>query len=167
MAEIPLHVLAASPDPTAANAPTVAFNTGSNRPFLKFDADTDQRATWTLRLPDNYSSGPILNIQWGADTATSGNVDWEVEVMKLDPNTDTADAETDSYDATPNVGTDTHLGTTAGRLHEIAVSLTNFDSAGAGDYIAIRLYRDADDATNDTMLGDAFLHAASLEYTEA
>jgi hypothetical protein len=165
MAEIPLPILAASPDPTAANAPTVGFNSGSNRPYLALDAATDQRAVWTLRLPDNFSSGGELNIQWGADTATSGDVVLTAEVMALTPNTDTADAETDSYD-TVNSVTDTHLGTTAGRLHEATITLTNADSMAAGDYIAIRIARDADNAS-DTLAGDVFIHAVSLEYTES
>ena len=88
MASIPLAILGAMPDPTAANAPQIGFNSGSNRPYLAFDAATDQRAVWTFRLPDDYSSTPELHIQWGADTATTGNVVWATEVMALTTNTD-------------------------------------------------------------------------------
>jgi len=150
------------PDPTAANAPELGFTSTSNRPFLVFDAGTDQKAVWQFRLPDDYVGTPELHVIWGADTATTGNVVWAAEVMKLTPNTDTTDADTDGYD-TANTNTDAHDGTTAGRLHTATITLTNEDSMAAGDYVAIRVSRDADNAS-DTMAGDAFVHAIEFEY---
>ena len=161
-----LPIRAAQLDPT--NPPARLYASGTLRPYLAFDGGTtDELVTWTFRMPSDYASGLKCIIQWGADTATSGDTKWGCVVMAITANTDTADAETDSYDTgTPNTITDTHLGTTAGRLHECEITLTsNIDSLTASDYAAFQFYRDASDTTNDTLSGDAFVWAVSLEYT--
>lgn len=161
--QINLDIGAAWPD--ASNPPAVLYTT-ANRPYLAFDASTDEKCLWVFRLPDEYSSAPTVEIDWGAASATSDNVVWAVEVMAITPESDTADAATDSFDATPNTTTDAHLGTTAGRLHTATVTLTNIDSAAAGDYLVLRLSRDADNAS-DTMTGDAYVHTVTMFYTTA
>lgn len=158
-----LPLLAAVPDPT--NPPGVAFTTTANRPRLVFDSNTDEKVVWTFRLPANFASGLTARIIWSGTTSvtTSDTVRWAVEVMKLTPDTDSVDSDVASFD-TANVVNDDILGTQARRPQLASVTLTNADGAVAGDYVAIRLSRDADDAADD-LAEDAYLWAFSLEYT--
>ena len=155
-----LPILAATPD--ATNPPAVAW--ALNRPYLAFDSATDEIIVWTLRMPADYASSPLLKIQWGgtASTTATDTVVWGCEVMALTADTD-GDPDTDSYD-TINTVSDDILGTTAGRVQEASLTLTNADSVAAGDYVALKFRRDADNGSDD--LGeDARLWALSLEYT--
>jgi len=128
---------------------------------LLFDASTDQACCWQFRLPVNYSSSPVLKIQYSMNSAISGAVYFQVSVMAVTDG-DAANINTDSYD-TANSGNATVPGT-AGYLDEISISLTNADSMAAGDYVKINVNRDADNAS-DTATGDAEVVAISLEYT--
>ena len=83
-----------------------------------------------------------------------------VEVMAV---TDGEDVDTDSFD-TANASAETTVPGTAGLMDEISITLTNADSLAAGDYVAVRLSRDADNAGDDAS-GDLELWAFSLEYT--
>ena len=87
---------------------------------------------------------------------------WGCEVMASTGDTDGA-LDSDSYD-TINTTTDDILGTTAKRHQSASITLTNFDSGAAGDYVALKFRRDANDAADD-LTEDAWLWAVSLEYT--
>lgn len=155
-----LPILAAVPD--ATNPPALVFST--SRPYLAFDATTDEIVYWTFRLPENYASGAALKIQWSgaSSTTTSHTVVWGCQVMAMTADTDGA-MDSDSYD-TANTVSDDILGTTAKRIQGASLTLTNFDSGAAGDYLALKFYRDADNGSDD-LAEDAWLWAVSLEYT--
>lgn len=158
-----LPILAAVPDPT--NPPGLAFTSTTARPYLAFDGTAAIEAcVWTFRMPTDYSSGLAAKIQWSgsSSTTTSHTVQWTVYVMALTPDTDGA-TDSDSFD-TENVVSDDILGTTAKRIQECSLTLTNADSVAAGDYVAIRLLRDYSDAADD-LTEDAWLWGLSLEYT--
>lgn len=156
---IPGHV----GDPT--NPPGLAFASGTNRPYLAFDGSaTIESCSWQFRMPANYASGLTAKIQWSgsASTTVTDTVQWTVYVMALTPDVDGA-ADSDSY-ATENVVSDDILGTTAKRIQEASVTLSNDDGVAAGDYVSIRLLRDYSDAADD-LAEDAWVWAVSLEYT--
>jgi hypothetical protein len=153
-----LPVLGASLD--SANPPGLAFS--QSRPKLLFDDTTPQLAYWVFRMPANYASGLVAKIQYSMASAVANEVDFEVSVMAV-TDADAQDLDSDSYD-TANSGSATVPGT-AGYLDEISVTLSNADSVAAGDWVALRLARDADDATNDDATGDAEVWNVSLEYT--
>lgn len=155
-------------DPASAQFLSTAFpalvKNGTNFPGvgLAFDAATDEAAFWMFRAI-NYASGNVtVGIDWYADTATSGDVVWTVQLAAITPNTDTQDVETKAL-ATANTATDTHLGTTGQRLHRIDVTVSNLDSLAADDAMWIRLARDADNAS-DTMTGDAVVVGVTVSY---
>jgi len=157
-----LPLLAAVPD--ATNPPALSFVNG--RPRLAFDNTTAELIVWTFRMPADYASAPTLAVQWSgsASTTATDTVRWEGEVMKLTPNVDGA-ADADSYAAANGVSDDI-LGTTAKRIQEATMTLTNDDGVAAGDMVALRLSRNPAHADDD--LGeDAWLWAVSLEYTTA
>lgn len=143
----------------ATNPPGV--ETTTSRVRLLFDASTDEIIYKTFRLPQNYASGLTLKIVYGMASATSGAVYFGCQVMAVSDG-DSAALDSDSYD-TANTGNATVPGT-AGYPDEISITLTNADSAAAGDYVALKIFRDADNAS-DTATGDAEVYALSVEYT--
>jgi hypothetical protein len=155
-------------DPGAAQFLSTAFpalqKLGTNIPVisLAYDAASDEAAFWEFRAV-NYASGNVtVSVDWYADTATSGDVVWEVQLAAITPNSDTQDVETKAL-ATANSATDTHLGTTGQRLHRIDVTVSNLDSLAADDAVWVRIARDANNAA-DTMTGDALLVGAMVSY---
>jgi len=158
-----LPILSAIGDPT--NPPGLNFTATTNRPYLAFDGSAAiESCLWSFRMPENYASAPVAKIQWSGSnsTTTSHTVQWSVFVMALTPDVDGA-ADSDSFDA-ENVVSDDILGTTAKRIQEASVTLSNADSVAAGDLTYIRLLRDYSDAADD-LAEDAWLWALSLEYT--
>lgn len=149
----------------SATFPALVKN-GTNFPVvgLAFDASTAESAFFQAYAV-NYGSGNVtVKVQWYADTATTGDVIWGAQLAAVTPNTDTQDVETKSL-ATANTATDSHLGTTGQRLHEIDITVSNLDSVANGDAIWLRIYRDAA-AGGDTMTGDAILTAVAVSYSD-
>ena len=146
------------------NPPSVGFST-AGRPYLAFDQATDELIVYSFRMPENYASALVAKIIWSGSTSTTAThtATWSVEVMATTPETDSVANDTDSFD-TANTADDDILGTTAKRPQLVSITLTNADSVAAGDYVAIRLSRDAN-AANDDLTEDAWVWAFSLEYT--
>jgi hypothetical protein len=134
---------------------------------LAFDATTDEAAFWKF-IAVGYGSGNLtLTIYWRGETGvTSGNVVWEAQLAVVTPDADTQDVITDTP-ATLNFVQDTHLGTTARRLMQCVITISNLDSLAANDYVTIRIARDANgtNATDD-LAGDAVFLAATIAYSD-
>lgn len=149
--------------------PQFVKTSGTNFPVsgLAFDGgSSNENAFWKF-IATSYGSGNLtLTLYWYADTASSGNVQWGAQISAITPNTDSQDIETDGLD-TAVEQQDSHLGTTGQRLHSIALTLSSIDSLAAGDYVTLKIYRDASDTTNDTMTGDAIIVFATLSYSDA
>jgi hypothetical protein len=115
---------------------------GTNIPVmsLAYDATNNQGAFW--RLPAlNFGSGNLtVEIFWYAATATSGDVVFGAALAAITADTDTGSTESKSL-ATEQTVTDTHLGTTAQRLHKASLTLSNTDSIAAGDECWLKLRR--------------------------
>lgn len=140
--------------------PGLAFS--NSIPKVLFDDTTPEAMYWQFRMPQNYASAPVFKLQYSMASATADDVDFEVSVMAVTDG-DSQDLDAESYD-TVNSGNKTVPGT-AGYLDEISIALSNADSLAAGDYVRIKMERDADDATNDDATGDCEVWATSLEYT--
>ena len=99
-------------------------------------------------LDDDYGAGTLYADLYytmaGANTTDS--ICMEVYVMAV-TEADAADMTTDSYD-TVNYSSEV-CNDTAGYLNKLTITLTNADSAAAGDYIRIKIARDAN-GTNGT-----------------
>jgi hypothetical protein len=139
---------------------------GTNFPALglAYDAAAVEAAFWLIRAV-NYGSGNVtVALDWYADTASSGDIIWGVQLAAITSDTDTQDVETKAL-ATANTVTDTHLGTTGQRLHRASVTVSNLDSLAANDDLWLRIYRDAA-AGGDTMTGDGILVLATVSYSD-
>lgn len=148
----------------ASAFPQFVKNNGTASPVwgLAYDTTTAETAHWKFPLY-NYASGNMtLTVHWYADTASSGAVVFEAAIACITPNTDTQDVETDAY-ATATNAADTHLGTTGQRLHTFDITISNLDSAAAGDWVSLKLGRLPADA-GDTLTGDCVVVGCTLAY---
>ncbi len=158
------------PGPVSLKASAYAqfkSSTGTNFPVdsWAFDGATEEDLFVAFQAL-NYGSGNLtLRFGWYADSSTSGDVVWGAAVAAITPNTDTQDVETKAF-ATAQTVTDSHLGTTAQRVHEISLTISNLDSIAANDIVWIRIYRDADAAGDTLNAIDANLVYATLEYSD-
>ncbi len=147
--------------PRENQPPATAFATLDTRnsiAVLDFDAATDEAAIFSGVIPDyaNLASGLKIRLAWMATTATSGNVRWGAQLMRCN-----TDLDSDSFD-TATLVTSAANGT-SGIVTIAEITTTALDGLAVGDTFRIRVYRDADDATNDTMTGDAEMVAVEVQ----
>jgi hypothetical protein len=140
--------------------PATAFATLDTRnsiAVLDFDAATDESAVFVGVIPEGASLGSGLKvfIHWMASTATSGNCRWGVQFEKSG-----TDLDSDSFDT----ATEAHSAAngTSGIETVTEITATAIDSLAAGNRFRLKVFRNADDATNDTMTGDAELIAVEV-----
>jgi hypothetical protein len=150
----------------ASNYPQFKSVAGTNFPVesLAFDTTTEETCYFTFPAL-SYGSGNItVRIGWYADTASTNGVVFGCSLAAITPNTDSTDIETKAF-ATETTGSDSHLGTTGQRLHEMTVTVSNLDSVAAGDWCVLRLARKVNDGS-DTMAGDALVTSVIVEYSD-
>lgn len=157
------------PDGSASNAAPAVQRVKSSAtapaPYfvqLAFDAATKEQAMWSLRMPADYASSPVLRVQFKMTSATSGNVVVEGRLAAVTDG-DATDVDAKAF-AAANTSSATAVPATAGYLKEITLTLTNADSVAAGDFVVVYLARDAANAS-DTASGDMEFVAAALLYT--
>lgn len=138
---------------------------GSGAWKLLYDASSTESALWQFRLPTNYSSSPVLKIQYAMASATSNKIDLECDIMAV-TDADSQDVDSASFDSINEITGGTTVPGTAGYIDEISLTLSNVDSWAANDFVLLRLHRDHDDG-DDTATGDCEVLAVSLEYTTA
>lgn len=161
MTTLVLYADDARPVPGETFGNAVEGGTTLSRFALEFPAGQVTACQWAIPKLKGYTTGNIVaTVMWGAASATSGTVDFGVSVAAVTPNTDTQDVATDAW-ATENTAQDTQLGTTAERLHEVDVTVSNLDSVADGDRLSVRLRR----ANSGTMTGAARIYGVSLAYS--
>jgi hypothetical protein len=163
------------PDASANNAaPAIqrvkssdtASSTNTPPYFLQaaFDASADESMMWSLYMPGDYASGPVLDVLYKMASATTGSVRFEGRVAAI-TDSDTTDADAKAF-ATTNSAGDTVPATTAGKVGGFSITLTNADSLAAGDLVVVQLRRDADGTNGtDDATGDCEVVAVCLSYT--
>lgn len=144
--------------PQGAKLPSsnpAVIDAGDNNWRLLYDDSTNETATWEFVLDDDYGAGTLYADIYFSMASTQTNVtlcSWGVYAMALTADTDSDDVGTDSYD-TINYGNETFPSNlTAGYVRKATATLTNDDSLAAGDYIRLKIMRDAD---GDNATGDA------------
>lgn len=147
--------------------PQMVQANGSNYPVrgLAFDAATEESVFFELRA-SNYGSGNVtVDIDWYADTATSGGCVWGAQLAAITPTTDSQDVETDGL-ATAATTTTTHPGTTGQRLQRTSIAISVLDSLAPEDAVFLRVYRVAANGS-DTMAGDAIMTLVDVSYSDS
>jgi hypothetical protein len=140
--------------------PATAFATLDTRnsiAVLDFDAATVESAIFSSVIPEaaDLTSGLLVRLLWMATSATSGNCRWGVQVERAN-----TDLDSDSYATAAEAHSAANATSGIPTLTEI--TLTTIDGLTAGDTYRLKVFRKADDATNDTMTGDAELIAVEI-----
>jgi hypothetical protein len=146
--------------PMTSQPPATAFATLDTRnsiAVLDFDDATVESITWVGIIPVgvNLASGIEVRIFWMATTATSGNVRWRAAWERTG-----TDLDSDSFDSDTEA-TSTANGT-SGIETVASITCTAIDGLTPGDRYRLRISRVGNDATNDTMTGDAELVAVEI-----
>lgn len=158
---------AAVPAAASPAAHDLAAGTHFPVPCLDFDPASDEQVLLYFRAV-RYGGGPLtVEIDWYADTASSGSVVWEAALACITPGTDAQDVETKPF-ASPSFVQATHLGSTPQRLHRAVLVVSDTDGMSADDWCVLRLGRDADGTyAVDDMASDASVVAIALSYAAA
>jgi len=152
---------ALAPTTTTGCADVETVEAGTNDvdyKVLDFDAATEENAYVGFVMPDSYDGGTITaRFIWTAASG-SGDVIWGIK-GRCFANDDAIDQ---AYGTAVTV-TDTLI--TAGDIHISAATavVTLAGSPAGGQYIQLKVYRDAD-AGGDTLAADARLLAVKIEY---
>ena len=144
----------------AASAQIETTTNDVNVAVLDFDDSTDEFGHFQVQMPKSWDEGTLIAQFIWQTTATSGNCIWGIQAVAfansdaLDTAFGTAATVTDAAEATAGdviITAETSAMTVAG-------------SPGAEEYVAFRVYRDADNGS-DTMTGDARLMGVKIHYT--
>lgn len=172
MADVKREFYPAAAQFGSGSFPQFLRNLGTNGPvtWLAYDAGGTESAFWEVGALDYGPADTVLNVDiiWGAATATSGVVMWEVALAAITPETDSTDPQTKVYGTAVTV-TDTHLGTTARRLMRATVALDStaeLNSMADGDQLWLKISRLGANGS-DTMAGDALLHSALVTWSDS
>lgn len=127
------------------------------------DAAQEEHLMWAFRMPVDYASSPVVKLQFKMVSAVTGNVVLNARLAAVTAG-DATDVDAKAF-ATVNASAATAVpGTTAGKLGEISITMTNADSLAAEDYVVLSVSRDGASGS-DTAAGDLELVACSLQYT--
>lgn len=139
---------------TTFPAPGRTSDASGARPYLAFDAATDEAAYWTLRAPLGLVAPLTAVIDYMMASAVANVVRWGVTVEAITDG-DATDLDAGESLDTENTG-DTTVPGTAGFLKQLSITLTNNDAIAVADYVRIRVRRVGSNGA-DTATGDALL----------
>ena len=127
---------------------------GQGRPYLAFDATTQEACDWGFVAPEGLTTPLAAVITYRMASATSGEVRFEAFLEAISDG-DSVDTDSASSFSTTNSAGATVPGT-AGHIDQITITLANNDGIVAGDYCRLRFDRDSDQTTGtDDATGDA------------
>lgn len=150
----------------AASETKEDWDDGTNdnmRTYLAFDGATQENACFDLVMPSAWDRGTIkAKFYWTpANGCSQGDkVDWGIQAVATG-NDDDLDADQGTAvevmdEVMADVDHDLHI---SGATGEVTVGGT----PALSDLVHFKVYRDADDVTNDTMTEDAFLLGVVIE----
>ena len=137
-----------------------------NRHFLlEFDAATDEATVFSGDLPASYAgtTGITVSLRWSAETATSGNVVWDVSIERIQDYV--TDLDGDSFSAVNSITVAT--ASASGELSYDDVTFTDgadMDSLAAEESFRIKVNRDANNGS-DTMADGAQIRSVVITET--
>ena len=163
------------PDGTTSNLPPAIQRTKSSGTApavyflqLAFDAAQLEWAAWQFVMPAdaNATPNPVLVIKYKMVSAVTGNVIMIGRLATFTPGTDSTDFDAKVFAAANTSAATAVPATTAGRIGEISITMTNADSIAAGDVCVLYVARDGASGS-DTASGDLEMVEAVLTYTTA
>lgn len=151
--------------PEGANFPASNFPEpgidGQLRPYLGFDATTDESCDWTFIARQGLTGAVTCVITYRAASAITGSVRWQASLEAITDGDATDTDAASSFDTANSNGA--VVPGTAGYIDQISITMTTADSIAAGDYCRLRINRDADGTSGtDDATGDAQILAVEL-----
>lgn len=151
--------------PESANFPATNFPApgidGQLRPYLGFDATTDESCDWTFIAPQSLTGALTAVVTYRMASATTGSARVQVALEAISDGDATDTDSASSFDTANSAGAT--VPGTAGFIDQLSVTLTNADSIAAGDYCRLRFNRDADGTSGtDDATGDLQVLALEL-----
>jgi hypothetical protein len=136
-------------------------------PVIDYDASTVEYYDFYGNAQGYASGGLTLRFGWAAATATTGTVRWEAAIRRIVEDAEDLDTTAHTYDYNAvNVAAPPSA---VGEVDYTEITFTDgadMDSLASGEDFILRLKRQADDATNDTMAGDASVLFAGMTLRE-
>lgn len=148
--------------PLSAEFPSSAFaalTLVNARPALAFDAATDESAQWTFVAPQGLTGTLSAVLSLIGNAAGTNSTYWQVSIEAV-TSADATDLDAGDSFGTANTG-NVPMPATQGHMVQLSITLTNADSIAAGDYVRVRVTRDADNGS-DNFAADAFLLAVEI-----
>lgn len=142
------------------------FKIASGIASYSCDAAADEGFQFTVPQLATLTGSMTIDIDWYADSATSGNVIFDAAALAYTVATDTGDIEAASF-ATAVVGSATAASGTAQVPVRTTITLTTGgqqDNASTGDFFQLRIRRLGTNGS-DTMAGDAQVIGVTLSYS--
>lgn len=138
----------------AADELSGAYQTKINgRGALTFPNSGTGTAIWTAVVPQGWTGTPTAIISYFTDV-TTGSFTWAIELEAI-AEVDAVDLDAATSFDTANSAADS-VPATAGYLAQHSITLTNNDSAAAGDMLRVRLSR------TDTTTGNAYVTVVEI-----
>lgn len=153
------------PSTTSGCADNVRVEYGTNDVdlyHLDFDPDTDEFAQWTLVMPSDYDGGTITAVfYWAANSTSTNSVVWGCQGRAYAD----SDAIDQAWGAAQTV-TDANNAQNDVNISAATASITLAGAPAASQLVQIRVYRDADNGSDDLAV-DARLIAVRLTFTRS
>lgn len=132
-------------------------------PALAFDSGTDESVDFVGVMPRNYAGGGLTLTLYWESTATSNAAVWGAAFRRVQDDAEDLDTA-HTYDFNTVTAT---TASAAGEVDYATITFTDgadMDSLAVGELFALRITRDADNAS-DNMTGDAYLIAIEIRET--
>lgn len=162
---------AGSITPRITNGPSIGLIETSTYKIihstLDFDQSTVEYAQFQVRMPKSWNESTITAVfDWSSAIAGTGKVVWKLRAVAISHDDPIDPAITSATSVTHDSGTG-QAQTASGDLMKTGetTAMTVYGTPVEGDMVVFEVYRQADDATNDTLAGDARLHGLTLFYT--
>lgn len=138
----------------------VAANGKFQQQIAEFtDTGTDISLHGVFYVPEGYTSGDTIEIDWTAN-ATTGNVKWQIEVATAGGD------DTESVDKATADATQTVIDAAPGAVNRRMTATVNMGAVfAADDLVQIIVTRVGSDTANDTLAASATLLGVRLTYT--
>lgn len=133
---------------------------------LDFRASTDDEAVWSGVMPGQYdgSSNILWKVGFRASTATSGEVDLQLEIERHQDDATGSDADSDSFGTANSLANQT-TASASGEIKYVTVSISNanMDGIQPNEYFRVRFKRLGSTGGTDDMVGDMELQSLEAQ----
>lgn len=133
--------------------------------ILAFDGVVNKTAYWELGIPQGWTAPAVLVISARVATATTGTFRFIAAVEAVSSGDSLDTDSTSSFDSNNSGGVSAPG--VAGYMTQITITLTANDSASAGDFVRIKITRDASGSTGTDDISGSDVEILMVELRDA